>query len=926
MINFMKFRHLLYILFPFSGFSALVYEVIWARQLGLVFGNTIYAISTILTIFFIGLAVGSYIFGRVVDFWDTRPRMILVIYGLIEIGIGLYAFITPFIFKTIEIVQDYLVVDFGGSSGFKLMTFGLCILGLIIPTMLMGATYPVITRLLSHYGDDKWSIMGNLYGLNTLGGVIGACLAGFYLISNLGIKETIFFAAVINILIGIIIFIGGRGQGQYYRVIGNKQRELVPSPYSLVPVLVVFFLSGFTSLALEVIWTRILILTFGGSTYAFTVILTVFLLGIALGSILTTKFLLSLKNSLAWLILFEILIGIIIILTTAFLDKLPLLFLNIIKTNPNINFWVSIIISILVILPITTLMGLIFPLALKILTPSFTTLGKDLGRIYGLNTLGGVLGSLAAGFFIIPFLGMQKGMISIGVVYLLSAAILINLSLLGRGFKLATILALILLSGFGFLMPTWNKNFLSSGVFIYYQDYLKSGDIQKSMSQDKILYYKEGLSATITVGVARNNTYLRIDGKTDASSINDLETMLLSGHLPMLLHPNPQEVLVIGLGSGITLGAVEQYEPARVDLVEIEPAVIEAARYFKESNHNALNYKNLFTYTDDGRHFLLNNKKKYDVISSEPSNPWVKGNANLFTQEYYQLVKNRLNKGGIFFQWIQLYYLDKENLKTVLATLHSVFPEITVWSPLFTNDLLIIAVDDPLLFDLTAIEKKLQKQGVKADLARIDISSSADILGLFSLDNQAVEALSAGAKLHTDNLPILEFLAPLSLGKETVGANLKLIASSLIYPQKQIINRSPLLDEKMATIWKAKENIINGRIELARFNFNQAINYYLEALSLSPEKKIISGELAKIYFYQAELFYSQNDLERAHKALTSLIGYDPKNVDAHLNLGAIYYRQGNIHAALNEWAIAKDLDPDSQEADQNLKLIENTLK
>ncbi len=904
-------RRLFYLLFFASGFSALVYEVIWVRQLGLVFGNTIYAASAVLAIFFAGLSIGSYLFGRIIDRIGS-PKTSFILYGLIEAGIGIYAGVTPWIFKISE------------------NPFGLA--GLIIPTVLMGGTLPVVTKLLAVSEEKSGQVMGDLYSLNTLGGVFGAYLSGFFLVAWLGVNETVWLAAGINILIGITVFLWSvkrRAWSREGKIIGDTTKYLtLNAQRSLYPFLLVFFLSGFASLALEVIWTRVLILVFGGSTYAFSIILTIFLLGIALGSWLASRFLLNSNKIVSWFVSLEILLGIMVIIFTAILQRLPFLFLDFLKTNPNFdnNLWSSFIICFMIILPLTTIMGLIFPLGLKVLTPHFQTLGKDLGKIYGLNTLGGIAGSLAAGFVLIPVLGLQRGSLVAGSLYIVSGVLV--LVSLKRSLRLKVLVsalsALVIVSSF--LLPAWNKNILSSGIFVYFSEYFNTRDVEQSMSKDKILYYKEGLLSTVTVQKSGSAKYLRIDGKIDASDTGDLETVLLLGHLPMLLETDPKKVLVVGLGSGITLGAVEQYPVNKIDVLEIEPAVVEASKYFSDTNNHALDDKRLNLIVGDGRNFLLTSKNKYDVISSEPSNPWVKGNGNLFTQEYYQLARAHLEDDGVFLQWAHLYYLEPESLKIVMATFHSVFPDMTVWSPLFSNDLMLIGTKKPLTVSLNSLEHKIAQEKIKNDLGKIDIYDASDIAGLFLLDRNGVEKfIGNNSRLHTDNHPVLEFLAPYGLGKETVGNNSKMLLDNAGKPYPFISDLNQNWQNKIDNQLAVKENIFRAKITLEKLNFSDVINYYSKALNINPNKKQIRKEIAKVYFSQSDLYYSQKNFSAAKQTLQKVLEYDPANADAHLNLGAIYFQEGNIDGATTEWATVKEIEPENRQVDQNLKLLEKSL-
>lgn len=930
-------RRLLFILFFFSGFTALVYEVVWARQLGLVFGNTVYAISAILAIFFAGLALGSYAFGRIADRLKNR----LFIYGLLEVGIGIYCFATPFLFSKLAPLQISLWEKLGYLS-----SFSLSFLVLIIPTVLMGGTFPIIVRVLVRQEKERGEVMGSLYGSNTLGAVLGAFLAGFFLIRFFGVKETIWLAAGVNLLVGVVVLAVSKrwevgterfvvAKNQPPKINFRKAKPFIqPTSLRSVPytlhsniILLVFALSGFAALALEVLWTRVLILTFGSSTYAFSMILTVFLLGIALGSFLAGKFLAERGGLLFWLAGLEIVLGAAVVFLSPLLGELPLMFLSFYRGEIDFstNLWAALWLSLLVLFLPTLLMGAIFPLGAKILTANFQKLGQDLGKIYSINTLGGIFGSLAAGFVLLPLLGLQKGILASGFLYLFCGILVISLLSWTRKVKTVVSLVIILFASSALLLPSWNKNILSSGVFVYFPYYLGSRDIKATMERGKLLFYKEGLSATVAVKEEAGERYLRIDGKTDASTFSDLNTEIMAGHLPLLFHKSSKEVLVVGLGSGISLGAIEQHESVEnIDMVEIEPAILEAADFFTQANHNALADKRLNVVAGDGRNFLLTSKKNYDVISSEPSNPWVKGNSNLFTKDYYQLAKDHLTEDGVFLHWVQIYNFDPETLKIVLATFHSVFPDMTVWSPLFSNDLLLVGTRKPANLDFALFDKAIQQEKVRQDLLRLSVNDPSQILGFFLFTGEKVKQLVQDIRPHSDNYPFLEFLAPFSLGKETSGQNLEMLLSLQEEPYSFISNLPQGEKEKIEVSLKLKENIFRAKIAMTKHEASKAVTFFEEAWKLDPSRRQIKKELTSLYFDIAEEAFLGRDFARAKKALSGAVEVDQNNVSAHLNLGAIYYQEGNILEAIKEWKMAEAIDPENPDVKKNLELLKKS--
>ncbi|MFZ5366124.1 MAG: fused MFS/spermidine synthase [Patescibacteria group bacterium] len=835
-------RRLLFFLFFLSGFSALVYEVVWARKLSLVFGTTVFAVSSILAVFFAGLAIGSWVFGHFVDH-PNRMRMKIIrinantpllLYGLLELGIGLYAAGTPWIFKLVENLQVSFWQKFTPNFyGFSLFTFFLSFLGLIIPTTLMGGTLPVLSKFLVREEEEIGSGVGVLYFVNTLGATMGALLAGFWLIATLGVSQTIWTATVINILIGITVLwltrINADIKLTHVDVSADKrQSESVPISTNQRILLAAFALMGFSALALEVLWTRVLILFFGGSVYAFTTVLVTFLLGIALGSAMVSKLLsyYAIKNLLLWFGAGAVILGISVIVSTPFFQEMPFWLLGILKeargSFGTVTVW-EFILSFLIMFVPTFLMGVLFPLGVKIYTQELAGLGQSVGRLYGVNTFGGILGSLAAGFLLVPLIGVQKGIWLAAILYfLVGGAILIKAGI-NKTVKLLTYSFIFLIISIGYFLPSWNKHFLVSGPFANWRFFVWDSreQAEKRMQASELLYYKEGLEAVVAVKKSGEQIFLRINGKTDAATGLDMDTQILSGQLPMLLHPNPQDVLVIGLGSGITLGSVETYLLKIVEAVEIEPAVVEAAKYFSEANWNALEDKRLKMIVGDGRHYLLGTSKKYDIITSEPSNPYLAGPSKLFTKEYFNLVKSRLKEEGLVAQWIQLYTLDTQDLKMVIKTFQSVFPYVTVWDNLSSYDLLLIGSEEPQELDLSLLGKKFREEKIKKDLARIFIENPEQFLSYLALDSRGVEDFTQGAKENTDNHPILEFSAPKTLYQATTSKNIE-----------SFKDLRPKLGGKYAEF---RQHVVLAKMYFTRGENEKAVAEYKEALRIDPE-------------------------------------------------------------------------------------------
>jgi len=740
-------------IFFLSGATALVYEILWARQLGLLFGTSVYATTTVLAVFFSGLATGSFIFGKLVDRTDKPLRL----YGIIELLIGIFALTAPALFKLVE--------NFQGSMGFdlnfqamSLIRFMFSFLILIIPTTLIGGTLPVIIKYFSKaksFGKET----SRLYGLNTLGAVMGTTLAGFFLMPQFGIKQTNTITAFTNITIGILVifFVGGIKVKIKEKTQELKQKNRLNG--QIRRVYWALFFSGLSAIALEVLWTRMLILIIGVSTYAFSIVLITFLLGISLGSFLIKK-VIDKINPLKTFIKLELLRGVSVILIIPIIGRLPFWYLSLIDNlglSFNVGLIVSFAITILVLLVPTVLMGMTFPVAVKAIGKKYGGMGETVGSAYFTNTLGGVVGSLLAGFVLTPLIGVQKSMLVIAGIYFGVSFILSKFD-----GNVGTISMAILF--IGFLLPNWNEKILSSGLYDNVEFFvdLPTSDFEEYFEQRELIFYKEGVMSLVGVGKEPNQLTLLVNGKSQSSSNYDTETQLMLGHLPMLSHENPKKALVIGLGTGMTLGAVEQYDGLReVVVVEIEPEVVEAAGYFKAVNNNSLEDKRLKVVTDDGRNYLLTTDNKFDVISSQPSNLWIKGMGNLYTLEFFELAKKHLTENGVMVQWIQLNTLDSKDLKSLVASFHEVFGEISVWET--DGSLYLIGGNNDVQkiveerFDLASKEIK-----VKQSLLRMNINSKEKFMKHFVASGEKISLWVEGAMLHTDDRPFLEFNTPRS--------------------------------------------------------------------------------------------------------------------------------------------------------------------
>ena len=772
--------------FFLSGATGLIYEVVWLRLLGLVFGHTVYAITAVLAAFMTGLGLGSYAFGR----RASRIRNLIRAYGWLEIGVGVYCALIPALLGLASSIYLALFRALGLSYGvFSLVQFVIVFAFLLIPTALMGGTLPILSQA---FADEKRGLgrtAGALYAVNTFGAVLGVALAGYVLVPALGNRGTIAIAAITNVAVGLFAIVYSRS----WRLSGLQASSQSPpqltsraTPSGMSAAMPAFGvrltvaalgISGAVSMLYEVAWTRALALVIGSSTYAFTSMLVAFLLGIAGGSAL---------YSCGWgrrpaepsaFAAIQGGVGIVAALTLLVFDRMPEVLFTALRWSDSPAF-VQIIqfgVSASALLFSSVLIGATFPCAIAVAARNPTRLGRDVGKVYVVNTVGAIVGAIVTGFVLIPELGVHAS---------LKVGIIINLLLAAGLFAISRpawrwgIIGTVLAAGLVPFIPPWDQWMMSSGSAIYgklYAQRMGSARLSEFLRKQEILFYRDGISGTVTVLRQEGGLFLRINGKTDASTTVDMSTQLMVAHVPLLVHPDPRLVLVIGLGSGVTAGAAVQHPLRRLDIVEIEPAVVEATRFFALEHGNVLQDPRVRTVIADGRNFLLTTAERYDVIISEPSNPWIGGIASLFSAEFFQLTRHRLRPGGIMLQWLQGYNLAPDDLRMVVRTFRTVFPATSIWNTT-RGDYLLLGRVDPAPLELNRMKTRYElNSGIERDLNRVGIGSWAGVLGYLMLDENDAARFAEGAGLNTDDRLPLEFSAPRALYVDTTERNWRLL-------------------------------------------------------------------------------------------------------------------------------------------------------
>ena len=777
--------------FFLSGAAGLIYEVVWSRMLGLVFGNTSHAIATVASVYMLGLGAGAYLIGRISD----RLKNGLLLYAILELGIGVYCYFTPALFRGVESAYVAIYPRLGESAaaraaGRLLLCFGV----LTVPTLLMGGTLPALSKFFIEHAREFGARVGLLYGINTLGAVVGCAVAGFVLLPALGVEHSILLAVAINCALGIgvaCIALRLRGEGEREAAAAaTLPKGSILTPHQLWLLMVAFSLSGFASLAYEVSWTRMFCLAMGSSVYAFSAILSAFLLGIGVGSLLYSwLYVPSWSEDVRWFGGMQLAMALSVILLLFPFGLLPLEF-GYILDRFHENFFLVVLtqlgVTILLVVIPTAIMGFCFPLVAGLAGPSLRRIGRGVGTIYGVNTIGSVCGSLVAGFLLIPSVGIETTIHIAAFVNLgLGVAIIASHPQARVKNCLAAGIMVVVVAVNAKLVPPWQQTMLSSGVFWASAGGAASAAAAASesgMPGHELVYYKDGLNGTVSVFEARDpddptiptSRWVCINGKPEASLTKvDMYNQLFLGHGPLLLSPNPRKVLLIGLGSGITLGAMSTHpEVQELDCAEIEEAMVEAAEFFKVENRQVLRNPKTKIILNDGRNYLLATKEVYDVIVSEPSNPWMAGIANLYSREFLGLCRKRLSSDGLMCLWFHTYRMSERDMRMIIRTFSETFPNCTMWFAM-PSDIFLMGRKDPgQKPSLEVLTRHLASspEAVK-DLASVQILQPTALGTCFLMGPEEIGRFSAGAPVHTDDHPILEFSAPRYMFADTIAGN-----------------------------------------------------------------------------------------------------------------------------------------------------------
>jgi predicted membrane-bound spermidine synthase len=757
------------LLFFISGATALVYEVVWSKCLVVMFGSTVQAQTAVLAVFMVGLALGGRVFGK----RSVAIRHPLKAYGLLEVGVGIYGFLFLYLHGLVDSAFQLLGAGLlEHRTRLLLLKGALSFVLLIVPTLLMGGTLPLLAAWLQKESQDSGRWSARFYSVNSLGAVCGAGLAGFFLVRTFGVGPTLQMTGLVNALIGVLA-IGlarTRDQAPLPAVLPvAADRAQANSAPLLLGACALVALSGGASMGLELLASRMLSLIFGASLQAFAVVLMAFILGIGIGAAVIAsphlKRLPAVTITLTLLLTTAVLLG---VLTWHFEQWVGIYrYARSGLARNDIGYFYHQLLTALMALVIlgapAGLLGAVLPLWIRVLSGSAVALGNQVGWLLTCNTLGAVLGALGTGFALMPALGLRASFAAEAMV-LSGAAVFIAIQHRRwgpAGLSLAIVGVMGIISGSD--SAGW-RHVMSSGVFREREGVVNPMALEERKQRVQILFYEDAADATVTVervGGSQTNGALglRVNGKVDASSESDMATQRLLAHLPLLARPQSTDVFVLGLGSGVTAGAVLGHPVERLTVAENCEPVLRAAKFFEAWNGGVLEDPRTRLRLEDGRTVLKLSKDKYDVIISEPSNPWMVGIGSVFSEEFYQLAASRLKEGGVICQWFHVYEMNDALVVMILRTFSRSFPFFEIWDP-GVGDVILVGAQRPWASDLTVYQSIFDRAAPRQDLEIIGIKSPAALWARQLASQRTSFAIPGKGPIQSDNYPILEYDAP----------------------------------------------------------------------------------------------------------------------------------------------------------------------
>ncbi len=797
-----KWLPALLLLFIGSGCAALIYEVVWFQLLQLSVGSSAVSLGILLGIFMGGMCLGSFLLPR---FISARHHPLRV-YGFLELGIGAFGLIVLVVVPLIGGFYTTIAGTGQASLFLRAIVAGICLLP---PTVLMGATLPAIARWVKATPSGvAW--LGYFYGGNITGAVVGCVLAGFYLLRLYDMPTATYVAVAVNVLVALLGFAIARVTP--YTPADDNKEVAAPPPESRL-IYVAIALSGLTALGSEVVWTRVLSLLFGATTYTFSLILAVFLVGLGIGSTIGADLARRLPRpriALGWC---QLLLCVTIAWAAyATGESLPYWPINpSISTDPSYNFQLDLMRAVWVMLPSTLLWGASFPLALGAVARDTSDPGRLVGSVYAANTVGAIVGALVSGLVLLGTVGSQvTQQVLIGIAGMSGLLLLVGVSpndgpqegLSAR--KAAVLVAAVCVGAIALARAVPPL----PGLLVAYGRFAATW-----VGINQIVYVGEGITAAVAVSRTPDGVVnYHNAGKIQASSEpQDMRLQRMLGHITTLVPKNPAKVLVIGCGAGVTAGAVSVDPMVKEETIaEIEPLVPRVvSTYFSEHNFDVVRNPKVRVHLDDARHYLLTTSERFDAITSDPLDPWVKGAATLYTREFFQVVKDHLNPGGVVTLFVQLYESNDAAVKSEIATFLEAFPNGAVFANTVNNqgyDLVLFGQLGSERINVDAVQARLaspEGAPIRQSLSQIGINSAVELFGTYAGNRMDMAGWLKDAVINTDRNLRLQYLAGLGLNLYQSASIYQRMIADTQYPEHLFEGSSATLDALRSQIQRS---------------------------------------------------------------------------------------------------------------------------
>ena len=894
-------KPILGLIFVFSSACGVLYEVIWVRQLVLFFGSPVFAVSTILSALAGGLGLGSFYFSRLAG-GEKRP---LRLYAFLGVGLGIFALIFP---TLLEILNAICVLIYRGLGAefypLSWIRFGLSFVLLLIPSALIGGILPLLGR--SAKERCEGFRVDRLFTINMFGASVGCIAAGFFLVQFLGVQNSVYLTAAINLILGVGAFSLDRSWSETSLELQqsvNDEPGISPQGEVGQPLLWTFAISGFCAMAYAVLWTRILVSFLGNAAYAFSVTLTAVLLGIAVGSFLSAAIMHRVQSFGNLLGLVQIGVGLSVVALIPAFGNLYGISKGLQAAFGVGRVWEFVAGILPMIIP-TILVGASFPLIRRIRATS-----RSQVAVYRFSTIGALLGSLCTGFILIPLIGVRPILLlAAGMNAVIGCALILRNTEKSQIFSGTAIGGTILTVGVGLMGLLWGKS----------PPFLQNGTFWTQRMNDTLVGHTETVDANIATfmddqGIHR--VYVDNDEIANTSHRGSAPHRIIA-HLPLLLHPNPERGLVLGFGMGVTSHTMTQHD-VRVDAVANPKRLIESARkHFADLNHNILD-SSLFNHTfNDERNYILMTPKRYDVISIGAFHPLVSSRgANLYAADFYRWCKRILTEDGIICQWIPLDRLPETHLKMIVRTFIEVFPNATIWYKYTPDFAILIGTPERLRINYQRFMEKAQDPRIHKTLAVDDLDGMV-LLDSFMMGEKAVRTYASDGPIHTDNHPRLEFFQPRAL-VNTTHRNIEGLAKYRERLTPYLANYGRTMSDKIEvrkqidSYFDATQKLIEGQIEYAKGQYEKAVGVLNQAVAINPDDHTIRYNLGAAVELANKDY--QEELKQTEKALKQALQVNPQDVQKHVELGITYELQGELAKSAEAFEQALKYQPNRLE-------------